>query len=159
METKFFSEIEKRMSVKTLKDFEKEVRGKIINEFESLRKKNDDLSRVLMAGETELWKGIKDGKYPWITISKNKNRLYRLIDIYSNFAEMVEDVKQLNKKIDEVKKLKDLPDDESPMDENWGEKEYYGFGKELSFILYQNKNTLFKYVVTFFTLFLIQLLY
>lgn len=120
METKFFSEIEKRMSVKTIKDFEKEVRTKIINEFETLRKKNDDLSRVLMAGETELWKGIKEGKYPWITISKNKNRLYRLIDIYSNFAEMVEDVKQLNKKIDKVKKLKDAPDDdeESPMDEN-----------------------------------------
>ena len=118
-ETKFFSEIEKRMSVKTLKDFEKEVGGKIINEFESLRKKNDDLSRVLMAGETELWTEIKNGKYPWITISKNENRLYRLIDIYSNFAEMVDDVKQLNKKIDKVKKLKDLPDDEeSPREEN-----------------------------------------
>ena len=32
---------------------------------------------------------------------------------------MVEDVKQLNRKIDQVKKLKDLPDDEeSPMEEN-----------------------------------------
>ena len=39
METKFFSEIEKKMNVKTLKDFEKEVRIKMINEFESLRKK------------------------------------------------------------------------------------------------------------------------
>ena len=39
METKFFSEIEKKMNVKTLKDFEKEVRNKIISEFESLRKK------------------------------------------------------------------------------------------------------------------------
>ena len=47
MEAKFFSEIEKKMDVKTLKDFEKEVRRKINNEFESLRKKNDDLSRVL----------------------------------------------------------------------------------------------------------------
>lgn len=106
MEAKFFSEIEKKMNVKTLKDFEKEVRSKIINEFESLRKKNDDLSRVLLAGESELWTGIKNGKYPWITISKNKKRLFRLIDIYSNFAEIVEDVKQLNKKIDQVKKLK-----------------------------------------------------
>ena len=47
MEAKFFSEIEKKMDVKTLEDFEKEVRRKINNEFESLRKKNDDLSRVL----------------------------------------------------------------------------------------------------------------
>ena len=56
MEAKFFSEIEKKMDVKTLKDFEKEVRTKIYNELEVLRKKNDDLSRVLMAGECEMWK-------------------------------------------------------------------------------------------------------
>ena len=30
METKFFSEIEKKMDVKTIKDFEKEVRKKYI---------------------------------------------------------------------------------------------------------------------------------
>ena len=56
MEAKFFSEIEKKMDVKTLKDFEKELRTKIYNEFETLRKKNDDLSRVLMVGECEMWK-------------------------------------------------------------------------------------------------------
>ena len=38
MEAKFLVEIEKKMNVKTLKDFEKEVRNKINNEFESLRK-------------------------------------------------------------------------------------------------------------------------
>ena len=38
MEAKFFAEIEKKMNVKTLKDYEKEVRDKINNEFESLRK-------------------------------------------------------------------------------------------------------------------------
>ena len=54
MEAKFFSEIEKKMDVKTLKDFEKEVRTKINHDFESLRKKNDYLSRVLMAGECEM---------------------------------------------------------------------------------------------------------
>ena len=48
MEAKFFSEIEKKMDVKTLKDFEKDVRTQINNEFETLRKKNDDLSRILM---------------------------------------------------------------------------------------------------------------
>ena len=36
MEAKFFSEIEKKMAIKTLKDFEKEVRTKINDEFESL---------------------------------------------------------------------------------------------------------------------------
>ena len=56
MEAKFFSEIEKKMDVKTLKDFEKEVRIKINNELESLRKKNDNLSRILMVGECDMWK-------------------------------------------------------------------------------------------------------
>ena len=36
MEAKFFSETEKKMDIKTLKDFEKEVRTKINDEFESL---------------------------------------------------------------------------------------------------------------------------
>ena len=56
METKFFSEIEKKMDVKTLKDFEKEVRTKIYNELEILRKKNDNLSRMLIVGEINIWK-------------------------------------------------------------------------------------------------------
>ena len=120
MEAKFFSEIEKKMNVKTLKDFEKEVRNKIINEFESLRKKNDDLSTVLIVGECELWESIKNGNYSWLKISEDKNKkLFRLIDIYSNFNNIVDNVKELNKKVDKLKKLKDLPDDDdsSPMDE------------------------------------------
>ena len=56
METKFFSQIEKKMDVKTLKDFEKEVRTKIYNELEILRKKNDNLSRMLIVGEINIWK-------------------------------------------------------------------------------------------------------
>ena len=119
MEAKFFTEIEKKMNVKTLKDFEKELRTKINNEFESLRKKNDDLSRVLIVGETELWESIKNGNYSWLKIPKGKKKkLFRLIDICSNFSDIV-DVRELNKKVDEVKKLKDLPDDDdsSPKDE------------------------------------------
>ena len=74
MEAKFFSEIEKNMDVKTLKDFEKEVRTKINNEFESLRKKNDDLSRVLMTGECEMWGKIRDEDYSWLKIKSDKKR-------------------------------------------------------------------------------------
>ena len=74
MEAKFFSEIEKNMDVKTLKDFEKEVRTKINNEFESLRKKNDDLSRVLMTGECEIWGKIRDEDYSWLKIKSDKKR-------------------------------------------------------------------------------------
>ena len=74
MEAKFFSEIEKNMDVKTLKDFEKEVRTKINNEFESLRKKNDDLSRVLMAGECEMWGKIRDEDYSWLQVKSDKKR-------------------------------------------------------------------------------------
>ena len=112
MEAKFFSEIEKKMDVKTLKDFEKEVRKKINNEFESLRKKNDNLSRVLMAGECEIWGKIRDEEYSWLQInSDKKKKLYRLIDIYSKFDDIVDSVKDLNTKVDRVKQLKDAPDD------------------------------------------------
>ena len=110
MEAKFFFEIEKNMDVKTLKDFEKEVRGKIIDEFETLRNKNDDLSRVLMAGECEMWEKIRKGNYSWLKIkSDKKKRLFRLIDIYSKFDAIVDTVKDLNEKVEKVKQLKDSP--------------------------------------------------
>ena len=113
MEAKFFSEIEKKMDVKTLKDLEKELRTKINNEFESLRKKNDDLSRVLMAGECEMWKKIRNEEYSWLKInSDKKKKLYRLIDIYSNFIDIVDSVKGLNTKVERIKSLKNAPDDE-----------------------------------------------
>ena len=111
MEAKFFSEIEKKMDVKTIKDFEKEVRTKIYNELESLRKKNEDLSRVLMAGECEMWKKIRNEEYSWLQLnSDKKKKLYRLIDIYTNFIEIVDSVKDLHTKVERVKQLKDLPD-------------------------------------------------
>ena len=112
MEAKFFSEIEKKMDVKTLKDFEKEVRRKINNEFDSLRKKNDDLSRVLMAGECEMWEKIRDEEYSWLKIdSDKKKKLYRLIDIYSKINDIVDIIKNLNTKVESVKQLKDSPAD------------------------------------------------
>ena len=112
MEAKFFSEIEKMMDVKTLKDFEKELRKKIVNEIETLRKSNDDLSRILMAGECEMWGKIRDEEYSWLKIdSDKKNKFYRLINIYSQISEIVDSVKELNKKVGEVKQLKDLTDD------------------------------------------------
>ena len=74
MEAKFFSEIKKKMDVKTLKDFEKEVRTKINNEFESIRKKNDNLSRVLIAGECDMWKKIRNEDYSWLLINSDKKK-------------------------------------------------------------------------------------
>ena len=112
MEAKFFSEIEKKIDVKTLKDFEKDVRTQINNELESLRKKNDDLSRVLMAGECEMWEKIRNEEYSWLQIkSDKKKKLYRLIDIYSKFDDIVDSVEDLNTKVDKVKQLKDTPVD------------------------------------------------
>ena len=112
MGSKFFSEIEKNMDVKTIKDFEKEVRKKIYNEMETLRKENDDLSRILISTENEMWKKIRNGEYSWLQInSDKKKKLYRLIDIYSNFIDIVDSVKELNSKVDEIKKLKDTPVD------------------------------------------------
>ena len=110
MEAKFFSGIEKKMDVKTLRDLEKEVRTKIIHELEGLRKTNDNLSRILTTGECELWGNIRNGNYSWLKIkSDKKKKLFRLIDIYLGFDDIVGDVKELNKKIDEIKKLKDEP--------------------------------------------------
>ena len=108
MEAKFFSE----MDVKTIKDFEKEVRTKIYNELETLRKKNDDLSRVLMAGECEMWKKIRNEDYSWLQInSDKKKKLYRLIDIYAEFNDILDSVKDLNTKVEKVKQLKNTPVD------------------------------------------------
>ena len=110
MEAKFFSEIEKKMDVKTIKDFEKEVRKKIYNELETLRKENGDLSRVLIAAESEMWKKIRNEEYSWLRLNNDKKKkLYRLIDIYSEFVDIVDSVKDLNKKVERVKQLKDTP--------------------------------------------------
>ena len=112
MEAKFFSEIEKKMDIKTIKDFEKEVRKKIYNELETLRKENDDFSRVLIASECEMWKKIRNEEYSWLQInSDKKKKLYRLIDIYSNFIDLVDSVKDLNTKVEKVKQLKNTPVD------------------------------------------------
>ena len=113
MEAKFFSEIEKKMDIKTIKDFEKEVRKKIYNELETLRKENDDFSRVLIAGESNMWKKIRNEEYSWLQInSDKKKKLYRLIDIYSKFDDIVDSVKDLNTKVERIKLLKNEPDDE-----------------------------------------------
>ena len=113
MEAKFFSEIEKDMDVKKVKDFEKEVRTKINHEFESLRKTNDDLSRILTSGECEMLENIRNGNCSWLKLnSDKKKKLFRLIDIYSNFNDIVDNVKDLNKKVGEIKELKDAPMDE-----------------------------------------------
>ena len=113
MEAKFFSEIEKKMDVKTIKDFEKEVRTKIYNELESLRKKNENLSRVLMVGEIMMWEKIRNEEYSWLKLNRDKKKkLYRLIDIYLNFIDIVDIVKDLNAKVEKVKSLKNAPDDD-----------------------------------------------
>ena len=112
MEAKFFSEIEKMIDVKTIKDFEKEVRTKIYNDLEPIRETNDDLSRVLMAGECEMWKKIRNEEYSWLKIkSGKKKKLYRLIDIYSKFVNLVDSAKDLNTKVESFKQLKDTPVD------------------------------------------------
>ena len=80
---------------------------------ETLRNENDDLSRVLIASECEMWKKIRNEEYSWLQInSDKKKKLYRLIDIYSNFIDLVDSVKDLNTKVERVKKLKEAPDDE-----------------------------------------------
>ena len=69
MEKKFFREIENRMDVKTLNDFECEIRTKINDELELERKKNDTLSQILLASETNLWERIRNGDFSWLKIA------------------------------------------------------------------------------------------
>ena len=77
---------------------------------ETLRKENDDFSRVLMASECEMWKKVRNEEYSWLQLnSDKKKKLYRLIDIYSIFNEIVDSVKDLNTKVEKVKQLKDTP--------------------------------------------------
>lgn len=112
METKFFAEIEKSMDLKTIKDFEKEIRTKINTELESMRKKNLDLNRVLLTKEVEYLSNIKHGKYTWLVLhEEKKKKLFRLIEIYSQFSNIIDSVIDLNKKVEDVKKLKDSPVD------------------------------------------------
>ena len=106
MEAKFFSEIEKNMDINTLKEFEKEVRKKIIDELEILRNKNDHLSRVLMVGECQMWRKIRNEDYSWLKLkSGEKKKLFRLIDIYMKFDDIIDSVKNLNKKVEKIKEL------------------------------------------------------
>ena len=110
MEAKFFSEIEKNIDVKTLKDFEKEVRVKITHELESLRKKNENLSRYLLFNEGQMWKKLRSEEHSWLQLNDDKKKkLYRLIDIYTHFMDVVESVQDLKLKVDRVKQLKDSP--------------------------------------------------
>ena len=83
MNTKFFKEIQKKMCVKTIKGFEKELRTKIRDEFEIERKTNLNLARVLFASEFQLWENIRNGGYSWVEIdSDRKKRLFKLIEIF-----------------------------------------------------------------------------
>ena len=106
MEAKLFAEMQKNMDINTLKEFEKEVRSKIIDELEILRNKNDDLSRVLMVGECEMWRKIRNEDYSWLKLkSSQKKRLFRLIDIYRNFGDVIGTVKDLGEKVEKIKEL------------------------------------------------------
>ena len=113
MEAKFYKEIEKSMRIKTLKDFETEVRTKINDELELERKKNSDLSRILLSNECDLWEKIRDGGFNWLVIpwpDERKARLTKLIDLYSEFRTLVENVKDLNTKLTKIKELKNGDD-------------------------------------------------
>ena len=90
----------------------KKLDQKYIMKWRVLEKKNDDLSRILMATECEMWRRIRNEEYSWLSISSDKKKkLYRLIDIYSNFVDIVDSVKNLKTKVEKVKLLKNTPVD------------------------------------------------
>lgn len=108
MEKKFFTEIQKKMNVKTLNDFEKGLRTKIRDEFELDRKTNENLARVLLVGESQMWYSIGTGTYSWVEIdSDRKEKLFKLRELYKEFYNVIESVEALNEKVKKIKKLKD----------------------------------------------------
>ena len=65
-----------------------------------------------MAGECEMWEKIRKGEYSWLKIkSDKKKKLFKLIDIYTKFDSIVDTVKELERKVEKVRKLKDSPVD------------------------------------------------
>ena len=56
----------------------------------------------------------KNGGYSWLKITEDrKTRLFKVIDIYSNFQYLVDDVESLNTKAEKIKQLKDENDGDS----------------------------------------------
>ena len=65
-----------------------------------------------MVNECEMWKKIRNEGYSWLNLNiDKKKKVYRLIDIYSNFVALVDSVKDLNTKVEKVKQLKNTPVD------------------------------------------------
>ena len=111
LEAKFYKEIEKSMRIKTVKDFELVSRTKINDELELERKKNQYLSRILLSNECDLWEKIRDDGFNWLVIpDERKARLTKLIDLYSEFRTLVENVKDLNTKLTLIKEFKNGDD-------------------------------------------------
>ena len=111
LEAKFYKEIEKSMRIKTVKDFELVSRTKINDELELERKKNQYLSRILLSNECDLWEKIRDDGFNWlVTPDERKARLTKLIDLYSEFRTLVENVKDLNTKLTLIKEFKNGDD-------------------------------------------------
>ena len=87
------------------------VRTKINDELELERKKNSDLSRILLSNECDLWEKIRDGGFNWLVIpDERKARLTKLIDLYSEFRTLVENVRDLNTNLTKIKELENGDD-------------------------------------------------
>ena len=73
-----------------------------------LEKKNDELNKILHGIEMTMWNDIRHNNYSWLVLDdKKKKKLFRLIDIYSEYSDIVDYVKNLNKKVEKVKTLRD----------------------------------------------------
>ena len=54
---------------------------------------------------------IRDGDFNWLVIPDERNvRLSKLIDLYSQFRTLAENVKDLNTKLNKIKELKNGDD-------------------------------------------------
>lgn len=76
------------------------------------KKTNENLARGLLVEDTRLWDKIRVGGYRRVeTDSDRKQRLFKLIEIYTELYNLVETVETLNAKVEKISKCEEDDDD------------------------------------------------
>ena len=62
--------------------------------------------KMMIFRECEMWRKIREEDYSWLKLkASQKERLFRLIDIYRNFDDIIDTVKDLGQKVEKIKEL------------------------------------------------------
>ena len=104
------------INLRTIEDFEKEIRNNLFIELKNMRDNNQKLDMLLMSKEFDILFDtlfdIKEEKYSSLNLQmENREKLSRLVEIYSLLCELMDSIIILNRKVESVKTLKNLPFD------------------------------------------------